>query len=175
MIDAPVQVVDRMPIAPDVARLQTRFGVPTAPLVKLLQDKFQGKLKPERQIFYSEIEECISLPRTSGRFRSVVAAWKRNLETEYNVLLRPNRVAKGYDVADGNERLRFSAKGYGNAMKSVRRVARIAQKTGELELTPDKVRFRDHFVRTTATMLLMHDTESKALEYPTLEKKRLIG
>ncbi len=62
-----------------------RGGVPTEPDVKAL---IALGVEPGAEVTYERVEQIIGAARTSPRFSSVVAAWRRRVFREYHLRIR---------------------------------------------------------------------------------------
>ena len=134
-------------------------GVPTAPAVQKLKDRF-GAPEPGKVMKYAEIADTIEERRESNRFRSVVEAWRKALEHENGILLRcvPNT---GYEALDAHGRIYEAGRTYKHGIRRFYRAGEIATGTDRDLLTDAERKTQDHLVFTASSMRLAHKTAPK--------------
>lgn len=115
-----------------------------------------------------EIAEVISENVNSCRFSTVVNAWRKKLDREYNV------VTKGRNgkiiVLDPHQRTDFTGRMMYSGIKRVARAGDVASRTDRSRLTDAGARSNDHQVRVTAMLKESYNREARRLRE---EKARL--
>lgn len=144
-------------------------GVPTAPDVRRLRDKFgvpdEGKL-----ITYESLEETLGYKRDSVRFRTVVYAWRRALESEHSALMEAVP-SKGLVRMTPDERVEHSDGKKKSGLRAIGRAVRIVAFTDRARLTPENQHLADHLTKCGAAIKLAIATASKPEKLPELAKK----
>ena len=135
-----------IPTGPDVDRLVKKFGVPPVGTV----------------VGYSDIVEAIGSPFGSGRFSSVVTAWRKQLFTKHNLVLKAVTNI-GYEVLNNSQRVSFSANRYKQSLRGIRRAANVASTTDSHGLSDEETRARDHIIRVGSTIQLAAATAAREL------------
>lgn len=106
------KVVNGRPTKIDVDKLISRFGVP----------------EENETILWKEIEDVTGLSKQEYRFGTVLTAWRKHLEREYDILLYAIP-GVGLAVADGNTKIDIAARkielGDGQKRKWVERAYRV--------------------------------------------------
>ena len=137
-----------IPTSLDVEKLMTRFGVPDP-----------GDVLP-----YGEIEHEIKQERGSYRWGSVISAWRKKLEREYNIILEavPN---KGYKALDGAGRVDLAGRTYKGGLRRVTRAATVAVKTDRSTLTDEQKRVVDHIQDAGAKLRMLAAQEARKIKW----------
>lgn len=143
-------------------------GIPTAPDVKKLTDKFNS-LAVGDFISYKNIEQTIGALHGTGRWATVVTAWRKQLFRELNIILIPEP-GKGFKVANPEERVHLSSSRFTSGMRKVKFSKTVAATTPAEELTPELARARTHLIAVGAALELAARTQAKELAYPTPTK-----
>lgn len=136
-------------------------GVPTAPDVKRLIDLF-GIPSIGTTITHDQIATAISSPYRSYRYNSVVNAWRKQLYTAHNIVLK-GVAGQGYEALDNSKRIILSSTKYKHSLRGIRRAAGVAAKTESTGLSSEEIRARDHIVRVDATLQLAAATAARDL------------
>jgi hypothetical protein len=143
-------------------------GIPTAPDVKRLVDKFGvpaiGVLLP-----YEDISETIGSAKGTSRYGSVVSAWRTQLRRENNILLRAEP-GKGYVPMDNSERVHYCAARYKGGLRHIGRAAHNALMTATNGLTDEEQRTRNNVCMAGAALKLAAATAAKQLREGELKK-----
>lgn len=118
---------------------------------------------------YSRIVEIIKVDRKTGRWNSVVNAWKKELRKKHGIELRA--VAnEGFEVLDDNGKtnkfLGYITKG-ANAFVRAEETGRLIDRT---RLTDDNKKVFDHATNFTAAVRLADITVAKQPVFPELDK-----
>src|SRR5574343_393784 len=102
-------------------------GVPTKIDVDKLMDLFK-RFKEGDIIPYTDVESVGSVTRNTGRYGSVVSAWRRRMMREANALLIavPN---EGYRIETPAERMTYSAAQTFQGRKRILRGSAVASAT----------------------------------------------
>jgi hypothetical protein len=140
-------------------------GVPTAPDVAKLDQAYD--VMPEGLVLaWETMAEITGLNRKTYRFSTVVAAWRKKLERERNIILGPVGGGRGLKVLNCAERCELGGAKLKTGMRSTRRGGCIVLKTDKTSLPPDMMRAADHVVRLSAMLQTLAATEAKKLRYP---------
>ena len=103
-----------------------RAGIPTAPDVRKLRERFPGSsMQGGDCISYADIEQLIGCAAKSSRFRTVTTAWRRSLLQCEAIILKPLR-GQGLTVLKDNEKLELAADTLDKGMRQVQRSMAIA-------------------------------------------------
>lgn len=145
-------------------------GVPTAPDVEALCKAFQD-IKPRAVIPWEAFENVVGADRRKARFKTVVAAWRRKLYRESNILFRACH-GVGLEYCDPMARIDVGGAKYESGVKNMLRARDIAANTDSDALSPDARKAQDHIVRTTAQIALAMKTSARRLKLaaPDIEK-----
>ena len=111
---------------------------PTKMDVDLLIQKFYIT-KPGEVIKYDDISDAICVRKESTRWKSVMMAWRKELEEKYNVILRPIH-GIGFMVCSESERVNVASEKYIKGVKSIIRSSEIASKTDRSELNDAEIK-----------------------------------
>ena len=144
-------------------------GVPTAPDVQRLIDKL-GVPAVGTLITYDELSAILHEDPDSSRFGTVIAAWRKRLDREHNVILEASP-SKGYVVLDPKGRVAQSSNRLKSGMRKVRRAADVALRTDVATLTDDEKRARDCVINVGSQTQLAAATESRRLRISLPESK----
>lgn len=132
----------------DVEKLKTKFGVPA----------------PGTAISYQAIAECLGISRNEFRWHSVVGAWRRHLDRQFNVILKAMK-NDGFVALDPSGRVDYSGRKYKGGLRQVVRAATVAARTDRGSLSPEEVRVCDHIQNTGASLRLAAATAARSLKY----------
>lgn len=132
----------------DVEKLKTKFGVPA----------------PGTAISYQAIAECLGISRNEFRWHSVVGAWRRHLDRQFNVILKAVK-NDGFVALDPSGRVDYSGRKYKGGLRQVVRAATVAARTDRGSLSPEEVRVCDHIQNTGASLRLAAATAARSLKY----------
>lgn len=141
-----------IPTEIDVNALISAFGVPAI-----------GQI-----ITHKRIEAVVCVDHNECRYKTVVAAWRRKLEREHNIIFRAVP-GNGYEVLDSRGRVDLCGKKYKSGLRSVRRSSSIAMRTERGTLTPEETAVLDHIVKVNATIHSIAATEARKLTYPGVD------
>lgn len=100
------------PVELDVNRLDEAVGVPPA-----------GTVIP-----HERIEQVIGISRSEHRYGSVVAAWRRRMLRDHNILL-VGRPGVGLLAADGADRVRWASGRAESGRRAIAKAAHVAATT----------------------------------------------
>ena len=142
-----------IPTEIDVLALINAFGVPSV-----------GEI-----IQHERIESVVCVEKNKYRYKTVVAAWRRKLEREHNIILRAVP-GTGYEVLDSKGRVDLSGNKYKYGLRAVRRSASIALRTDRSTLKKEDEAVLDHIIRVSATIQTVAATEARKLTYPGGDK-----
>ena len=147
-------------------------GIPTRPDVKLLLKAFPELKRDGSVISHAEVEEVIGVHHKSNRYRSVVTAWRKVLESEQGICLDGMGAAgQGFVVLSAPEMPKFGRKKLRQATKAAKRGFVVAGLAPDSELnTTDRAK-RDHVLLHLGTALQSLRGESKALMTPPKPKQ----
>ncbi len=136
-------------------------GIPTKIDVDKLMDLFK-RFKEGDIIPYTDVESVGSITRNTGRYGSVVSAWRRRLMREANALLIavPN---EGYRIAPPAERMTYSAAQTFQGRKRILRGSAVASATDPARLNEEHRKLRDHLQALPARLRLAELTAPKQL------------
>jgi len=113
-------------------------GAPTEPDLDKLRELWPGAKMQEGQVItYSDIEAAIFYDRSSHRFGTVLARWRKLLMEEQRIVLVPVPTV-GFKVASDSEKVAVT---HGHLRKSVRSAQRsfiIGNMVNASKLTPDE-------------------------------------
>lgn len=139
------------------------FGRSTSVEVDALIKKYPS-LKAGDKISYEELSKIVGAEKGTSRFASVVNAWRKRLDHEYNTVLGciPNT---GFEVLENSKRIDRSSKGVRYGLRKIDRSSRLAARTDESGLTESELKIRDHLARIGASLVSIAQTESKKLSY----------
>lgn len=138
-----------IPTEIDVIALIEAFGVPAV-----------GQIIP-----HDSIESVVCVEKTKYRYKTVVAAWRRKLEREHNIIFRAVS-GTGYEVLDSRGRVDLSGNKYKAGLRAVRRSSSIALRTDRRTLTKEEETVLDHIIRVNSTIQTVAATEARKLTYP---------
>jgi hypothetical protein len=144
-------------------------GIPTAPDVKTLITTF-GIPAPKTTVTHDDIAKAIGTTTISGRYRTVVNAWRKALYEEHNVLM----VAVfgiGFSAADPDVRVDVCVKNQKSAIKHVKKSVDVLTRTNVKELTTINMRLRDHMLHVGSAFVNAHRNVRKQIRF---EKKLLL-
>jgi hypothetical protein len=102
------KVVKGIPTDPDVRLLLARYGVPA-----------EGWL-----IAHRELEEVLGVDRRSHRYGTVIAAWRKRLQDEHNVVLIAVP-GVGYKVGTPDDRVEHGSRRIRTGQRITRRAYRV--------------------------------------------------
>lgn len=111
-------------------------GLPTKIDVDELLNRF-GTPQPGTLIRYGDIEEVIGVEKGTYRWGSVIAAWRRRLERDHDLILKA-RAGEGFDVLDAHGRVHFAADKHRSGMRAFARAASVAERTDRSELSSEE-------------------------------------
>lgn len=147
--------VGGIPTAPDVERLEQRFGVPK-----------EGEFVP-----YKALAEVIGMhdpddkagiarTRASSRFNTVVHAWRNKLRRQYNVEMKAVP-GEGYQVETPSERITDSARRTKLGLRQVNRAANKAARTDRERLSDGERKAADFLSTIGGKLRALHNTEAR--------------
>lgn len=136
-------------------------GIPTEPDVRRLCDVF-ADLPAGRKLAWSELAAVIGSEYGTHRFRSVVAAWRKKMDRERNILFGAVR-GYGIEVLDGHGRTGAAGSTYKAGIRRVSRAGDIAVRTDVSTLSPQDRRVVDHVTRVAAELRLVAATRTRQL------------
>lgn len=139
-----------IPTKLDVDKLMTKFGVPRS-------DTF---------IAWDELAEAAGLERNTYRFQTVVSAWRRTLEQEYDTVLFAVP-GQGLQVADSNTRIDLAARKVQLGERQKARWVEIAFKTDARRLDSARRDTQARLMAAHGAFLKLHmATAPKPLPIP---------
>jgi hypothetical protein len=141
-----------VPTGPDVDRLIAKFGTPE-----------EGTVVP-----YREIVAVLGVKRGSGRWMSVIEAWKKKLRRESNIELKAV-VNVGFECLDPHKRVDYAGSKYKGGLRAITRSADLARNTRPQALTQRELRVQTHLIMVAAAIQLAAATEAKKITYPDPE------
>jgi len=138
---------------------------PTAPDVDRLAawDYTEGRV-----IQHAEIEEAIGAPRGTGRYQTVVDAWKRRMLRDRNIDLR-SVPGEGYRVLPPGDRVTHGADLRHQAVRRARFGQRVLRGTDTARLTASERAVWDHEAKIGAAVIAVGRTTMRQV---TGEQKR---
>lgn len=141
-------------------------GIPTEPDVRALMEDMTKDAYTEGTIIKKQdVEGIISVQANTFRFQTVVAAWRKRLMAEWNIIL----VAVpgvGWKVASPSERISLSVSKVKSGLRHVRRGGTIATTTDRARLKPEEQRSADHIANVCAAIELTAKTKARELRLP---------
>lgn len=137
-------------------------GIPTRPDVDALIEHL-GVPDEGNHIMYADIEKVIGVTRYSNRGNTVIAAWRKRLFNDHNVVLIPNR-GKSFKAANPHERVDVSRTKVQTGYRSIRRGSRIARKTDMHRLDEPNRKACEHLAQIDAMLSLAERTRAKELK-----------
>jgi hypothetical protein len=139
-------------------------GITTEPEVNDLIEKI-GVPKPGDQISYIQVSEIIKVKRGTGRWHSIVGAWRKRLDNDHNILFKAIS-NEGFLVLDNAGRVTLGADKFKGGLRRIGRASSIVTRTDRTGLTEEEKRVADHIQRTGATLRLTAQTAARELKYP---------
>lgn len=142
-------------------------GIPTEPEVNELIEQI-GIPAVGDKITYKRITEIIGVERNTGRWASVITAWRKRLDRQHNILLQA--VAnEGYEVLSNSGRVNYGGKLYNEGLRRVERAVKVVTRTDRAGLNDEEKKTADHIQRTGATVRLSALTAARQLNYSELD------
>lgn len=138
-----------IPTSIDVGKLLQAFGVP----------------EENEVITHEEIENTIGTGRRSHRYGTVLAAWKRALETKHNVILG-SVPGVGYKALPPTERIDMATSKYRSGLRATGRASNVAMSTDRSRLDDEARRAQDFLRSINAKLRLAAATTAKEITYP---------
>lgn len=119
-------------------------GVPTEPDVNRLLDKYpQEGLHIGRQIPYAETESVISIPKQSSRWATVTKAWRKKVETDFNIIIACMPENQAFVVLSEGEKVLLSRQKLRSSVKFSRRSMEVSARVDLKALTDDERKNHD--------------------------------
>ena len=140
-------------------------GIPTAPDVKKLEDRF-GILKAGTLISHAELSSCIGVPWKSTRYRSVVESWRKKLMREHNIDTGAEP-SVGIRILTGPERIAASEADFGSAVKKTRKAVKRIVPIPDEGLSEIEKKTRDHVRMIACRSYMVMATERRAIRGTT--------
>lgn len=141
------------------------FGrIPTTPDVNNLCAKYPD-LKEGQVIAYGDIEAVVGAKKGTGRFTSILVAWRRKLERDSNLIL-VSIPKVGLKVANPSDRVDLSSRKVKSGTKAIIKGATIASGTDRSRLTQEQRRVCDHISKAATSIQLATRIAPKPLEVP---------
>lgn len=137
-------------------------GVPTAPDVKKLEDRF-GIPSASSTVTHEDIAGCIGSPWKSARYGSVMGSWRKKLMREHNV---DTVVVPGVGVKflTGSERINVSESDFGSAVRKTRKAANRIMVVPDDGLSDIEKKKRDHVCVIASRSYMVMATERRAIK-----------
>jgi hypothetical protein len=140
-----------MPTAIDVKKLEERFGVPD-----------EGTLIP-----HADIAACIGVAWRSARYTTVLASWRKKLESPHN--LHTGVIpGEGLKILTADEAVDWRR---GDWRRNVRGIKRTAMETKRIDpskiVNAEQLKVRDKLEEVSSRVFMYAAQESKALRPPT--------
>lgn len=152
----------------DYTKIIFNGGVSTEPEVNELLEKI-GVPAVGDQISYQRITDIIGVPRSTSRWSSVVAAWRRKLERVHNIILFavPN---EGFQAMNNSERVNYGSKKFKGGIDYITRAVVVVQKTDRAGLSDDEKKAADYIQNTGTSLRQAERLAARSLAYPELDK-----
>lgn len=150
-----------------------RGGVTTEPEIKLLLDKVT--LAPGDEIAHETIEEIISQPRTSNRYKTITMRWRNRMFRERGLEIAA--IDGGLRALLPGERVRLYSLRVGLHLRGIRRYCVRNETVNTADLTPAELAAKDG---TTQRALAISAADravcrSMAPPHPTRALPRVAG
>ena len=120
-----------IPLAPDVKKLEEAFGVPEEDL----------------HISWDEMETVLGMERKSNRFKSVWAAWSKQLFAEHNVVMKSIGNGQGVKALIPDDRIKLSVNWLEQSAKRIRRAIKVADQTDDHRLSDESIKVKLSIVK----------------------------
>lgn len=124
------KIVHRTPTKSSVDFLIQKIGIPTECTM----------------VHKDSIAECLEVDENSQRFWTVVSAWKKRLEDEYNVIMIPTYDGR-WMVADPEDRIAVASKYRKQAATRMSRAISIADSTDSDRLCEESISIKEQIVK----------------------------
>jgi len=130
-------------------------GIPTEPDVKKLVEHFPiESLTPGTVIPYKEVAEVIGVDASTSRFKTVTTSWRKRIESEYNCVIKPPKMAnETFIVLYENEKPDYAIDEMRSAVKKARRSIVISSITNVSELSDEQKEKYDFVVARSGAMI----------------------
>jgi len=142
-----------MPTDAEVRQLMERFGVPT-----------EGE-----EISYDAITEVIGYGNNPNRWRTVVAAWRKRLFRDSNIIMRAG--GGMFVVLDPAARVDHSISGMKAGARKVRRSERVIVRTERNRLDEGYKAKYDHAINSASAIRLALRSEAARMKTPRLPEE----
>jgi hypothetical protein len=143
-------------------------AIPTGPEVDELLEKI-GIPEVGTQITYSQISAIIGVTHKDSRWKSIVTAWRKELQDNHKIVLSaiPN---EGFDVLDDNGKTGKITGYMKKARNNFNRAGKIAVHIERNKLTDENKVVFDHYNNSMAALRLAEKTMAKPLDFPELDR-----
>jgi len=141
-----------------------RPGLPTDLDVKKLREHFpDDQLSAGVIVPYAKICALLDISEGSNRFQTVCSRWRKLLESESGIILKPVMGQKKYRVCDNADKADLSQQKSKSAARMAERSARIAGKVDRSALSDDQKRRFDASQQFVAAILGLSKVKRQAL------------
>lgn len=145
-----------------------KAGIPTDADVKRLRMRFPDvELRNGATVGYSDIENTIGCPRGSSRWATVTARWRKLIEKESGIVLKPMRGVE-FKVADDADKVQLSSDKSATAFRYAKRSVQLSSLVNRNALTEDQKRRYDTTLRVTSSVLGLQEIRKHTPELPTI-------
>ena len=139
-------------------------GEPTAHDVQAIRDAFPD-LKPGDIVRYDALENIIGKQRSSNRWHTVVAKWRRRIEVDDNLMTRAV-IGVGYEILDAKGRIEVSANQYHHGIRRIVTASIRANATDPDELDDAGRHTRAFVIAQGASIKLARRVSPKRVQLP---------
>jgi hypothetical protein len=119
-------------------------GVPTTPDVNRLEEAYGRELLTAGTLIpYVDVTEVINEQPGTSRFKSVTHAWRKKMETDYNIIIDCEIESQAFIVLTEGGKVELSRSKLGRAVKAARRSYVISARVDLKQLTDDERKAHD--------------------------------
>jgi hypothetical protein len=146
-------------------------GIPTAPDVDRIIEQYPiDKLEPGMQITYQTIAGIINQDIKSYRWKTVTSAWRKKIESDYNIIIDPDELEpETFVVLFEGGKVRLSRKKLRTSGRIARRSYEISARVDVKKLSDDEKKNHDFNVYKAAAVIASAQLRSKQPSLPTLQ------
>ena len=151
-----ISLVEKAKIENDADATLFFGGLPTnIELAKLREAYPEKDMKVGDVILYAEIEKIIGVKRGEARYRSITNRWRRVVESETNLVIRPGRFidaqyANCFVVLSENQKVEYQREELRRSGRAARRSYVIGSRVDRKGLDDNYLAILDHSLKCAA-------------------------
>lgn len=143
-------------------------GLPTDIDINKIRAQYpDNNLKQGMKIAYEEISHLLGIDLASYRFRTVIARWRKKLENESGIFLKPLHGQKIWQVCDDADTADMSIEKTKSAARAAKRSVQIAAHVDIKHLNEDQRKRFETSQRFSAAVIGMSTVKAQC-ELPTI-------